>query len=330
MSLISSEDEKYSILDLGFSKDLSKTGELINLLNLTTPEMQNVISEGTAPKSLIDGELLSTLEQQTGVLFNGKTAFNNSETGYRLGIDSGVVKFYLGGSTNYLNWDGSTLTISGALSASSGTIGGFTISSTTFAATNLSIVSGVANTAHIAVGTGANLGGLNSANAGTDIVFWAGATHANRATAPFRVNAAGDLVATSVTNLSGILSAAANTGTVAKSADTSREITNGSYTKIKEFLIKVAGNYDVVFTINNADNSFTTYGQVYKNGVAAGTESSSGTSSDVTLNETHSSLVNGDLIQIYGKTTKVGSPWGIVKNFRLRAALVPEATVNTD
>src|SRR3990167_3960827 len=78
-------------------------------------------------------------------------------------------------------------------------IGGFSIGATTISATNLTLTSGAANTANIAVGTGANLGGMNSGNAGTDIAFWAGATFANRATAPFRVNLQGDVTATSIT-----------------------------------------------------------------------------------------------------------------------------------
>jgi hypothetical protein len=59
--------------------------------------------------------------------------------------------------------------------------------------------SGAANTARIEIGTGANTAGMNSPNAATDIAFWAGASHANRATAPFFVKADGALVATKAT-----------------------------------------------------------------------------------------------------------------------------------
>lgn len=83
--------------------------------------------------------------------------------------------------------------------AGAATIGSFTLSATTISATNLSIISGAANVANITVGTGATAGGINSANAGTDIIFWGGDTFANRAIAEFRVNAQGDLVATSAT-----------------------------------------------------------------------------------------------------------------------------------
>ena len=60
----------------------------------------------------------------------GKTDFGSATSGFILGYDysSSKAKFELGDATNYLNWNGSTLSISGSISATSGTIGGFTIS----------------------------------------------------------------------------------------------------------------------------------------------------------------------------------------------------------
>lgn len=93
-----------------------------------------------------------------------------------------------------------TLNISGkSATFDTGTIGGFTMSSTQLSATNFSVTSGAANTARVEVGTGSNIGGINSGNAASDIAFWAGGTHSNRATAPFRVDMAGNLTATSAT-----------------------------------------------------------------------------------------------------------------------------------
>jgi hypothetical protein len=98
--------------------------------------------------------------------------------------------------------------MAGSITATSGTIGGFTISASDITATNLSLVSGAANTARITVGTGANLAGMNSGNAAGDIALWAGATFANRATAPFRVEMDGDLTASSVNITGGTIGAA--------------------------------------------------------------------------------------------------------------------------
>lgn len=57
----------------------------------------------------------------------GKTAFNNTETGFILGIDdsdANKAKFYIGNTTRYLNWDGTSLSIAGNISAGSIDIGG--------------------------------------------------------------------------------------------------------------------------------------------------------------------------------------------------------------
>lgn len=91
------------------------------------------------------------------------------------------------------------VTEAGALTATSGTIGGWTLGASSLTATNLGIYSGAANTARVEVGSGSDLAGLNSCSTGTGISFWSGDTHANRATAPFRVDCDGDLTGTSAT-----------------------------------------------------------------------------------------------------------------------------------
>lgn len=87
----------------------------------------------------------------------------------------------------------------GSIISTDGTIGGFTIASTTLSATNLTLTSGATNTANITVGTGATAAGLNSANVAGDIAIWAGSTFANRATAPFRVEADGSVITSDIT-----------------------------------------------------------------------------------------------------------------------------------
>jgi hypothetical protein len=94
-----------------------------------------------------------------------------------------------------ISWDeGGNLIVTG-----NATIAGWAIGATSIGSANVTLTSGAANTAHVLVGTGSNAGGLNSANASGDIVIWGGSTHANRATAPFRVAAAGALTATNAT-----------------------------------------------------------------------------------------------------------------------------------
>jgi len=67
------------------------------------------------------------IQQAAGGQAAGKTKFDNTEVGYILGIDSSVPKFYIGNTTNYLNWTGTQLIVSGNLIATTGSIGGFTI-----------------------------------------------------------------------------------------------------------------------------------------------------------------------------------------------------------
>jgi len=117
-------------------------------------------------------------------------------TSFHVDIDGNM---WLGAATFNISTNPFAVSNAGVMRAVSGTIGGFTLGSTTITATNLTFTSGAANTANITVGTGATAGGLNAAAAGSDIVFWAGDTFANRATAEFRVTAAGALTATSAT-----------------------------------------------------------------------------------------------------------------------------------
>src|SRR3990167_6972156 len=151
---------EYSILDLGFNKSLSK-----DISFDVTPELANVFTSGLAPKNLNSGELISTLEQQVGVLFNGKTLFDNTQTGYRLGIDVSdeLVKLYIGNTTSYFNWTGTDVVIAGSITATSGTIGGFNVGS--------DYIRDVAD----------SFGLASTVTGSDDIRFWAGPTFALRA-----------------------------------------------------------------------------------------------------------------------------------------------------
>ena len=249
-----------------------------------------------SPEQITSGTSTSEVEQNVGNWRNGKLDFTNVESGYILGVDQGVAKFYIGDATNYLNWDGTTLTISGTISAGAIDIGG--ADATSFH------VDSAGNT------------------------WWGAATFG---AAPASISSAGDAVFNSIIIAGVILDtqveAAANTGSVAKAADTTRTVTAAAYAKIKEFAILVDGSYDVYFALRNTTGSGSTFGRIYKNGVAAGTERSNATTSFVAYNETISGLVAGDLIQLYAYKTIDN---GEVTTFRLRAVIIPNATVNTD
>lgn len=158
------------------------------------------------------GATLPTAPLTNNGLWLGK---DGSDYEFRVGTVAG------GALVKGLHWDGSNLvwkatntsldasgnltasnaTLSGQVTATSGAIGGWSIAASGLTATNIGLYSGAANTARVQVGTGtdANTSGLNSANGASDIAFWAGSTHAGRASAPFRVTAGGAFTATTGT-----------------------------------------------------------------------------------------------------------------------------------
>src|SRR3990167_6723180 len=94
MAIFTSQDPNYTYLDLGFDRSLVKTAVLTGTEPEVVPELRNVFESGIAPAAVTAGQLLAEFEKKAGVLFNGKTGFNNTDTGYRLGVDEtdGLIK----------------------------------------------------------------------------------------------------------------------------------------------------------------------------------------------------------------------------------------------
>ena len=117
----------------------------------------------------------------TGSIAIGKTSYADDATGGMwVGYSGGTYKLNLGNSTYSMKWDGSALNITGAITATSGTIGGFSIG-----ATDLTTDAGA---------TGfASSGGHR---------LWVG--NATPGSAPFRVTNAGVLTASGATITGGI------------------------------------------------------------------------------------------------------------------------------
>lgn len=116
-------DQNQNIFDIELNED-----EIFDLpfTNEDSPAFQNSFIGGISPSSIIAGELNEDIQQRAGTIYNTKTAFDNTQIGYILGIDptDALAKFYIGNTTQYLNWTGSALNIAGALSASTIDIGG--------------------------------------------------------------------------------------------------------------------------------------------------------------------------------------------------------------
>lgn len=226
MTVYTDISKTYSLLDLGFDKSLVKPDTLLVLPLPDTPEMQNAFSFGVAGKTITGGELVASLEQQAGVLFSGKTGFNNTEIGYRLGVDSsdGLAKFYIGNTTSYINWTGTSLSVVGGVSIDSIDIGGsdatsfhvdtagnmwlgaaafasgpFRVSNAGAITSTSGAIGGWTIGANaLSAGSGATTVGFDTTATGADdIRIYAG--DATPASAPFRVTEAGVLTATSGT-----------------------------------------------------------------------------------------------------------------------------------
>lgn len=120
--------------------------------------------------------------------------------------------------------------------------------------------------------------------------------------------------------------ACAASDVLAKSADTTRGVDQNAYTKYKEIAVDRGGSYRIEFEIRNSTGSGTTSGRIYINGVATGTERSNGTTSFVNYSQ-DLTLLADDLVQIYCKKTIDN---GEVRNFRIKATLIPGATVTLD
>ncbi len=122
-----------------------------------------------------------TLDVSTaGVIKSGASGYDIG-TGWWLDYNAGTPRLFIGNASgDKILWNGTSLTLTGDITADGGSIGGWTI-----------------NSAYNAKDTGdAN---TSSGMAPTDYPFYAGATYANRASAPFRVTPAGALTATSAT-----------------------------------------------------------------------------------------------------------------------------------
>ncbi len=88
------------------------------------------------------------------------------------------------------------------------------------------------------------------------------------------------------------------------------------YTKVKEITIPGSGALRIKFDLAGYGASIAVYGQVYRNGVAIGTEQSETSSIAVTKSEDISGWYPGDFCQLYTKGTS-SSPSLNWKNFKI-------------
>lgn len=120
---------------------MTRVGENLYEVGTTPEELQSAIIDLRAEfeSHIHDGASSKSFETITAdtvsahTMLIRKTAYADGAAGIWMGIDDkdGLMKLNLGNATQYLLWTGTALTISGAINATSGTIGGWTIGPTT-------------------------------------------------------------------------------------------------------------------------------------------------------------------------------------------------------
>lgn len=115
------------VLYQDFGKDLYRlTGDEAtdSILDMLTPDSSanNSSSVTMSASDISSGVSSSTTQTATGSLQSGKSTFDNSVAGYVLGVDpkDGKAKFFIGNATNFFNWDGTNITLSGNLTLGAG------------------------------------------------------------------------------------------------------------------------------------------------------------------------------------------------------------------
>jgi len=163
-------------------------------------------NKSVSTSNVTAGQNTST-QEIFGIMRSGKATFDNADTGYIIGEDKGLFKLYIGNSTNYFNWTGTQVIISGSITATTGYIGGWTIGASSITDT-------------------AGAVGLSSAvTGGDDIRFWAG--HVTPASAPFKVTEAGVLTSTS--------------GTIANWTISTSALSTGAYDTLNTLYLGTSG-----------------------------------------------------------------------------------------
>lgn len=143
----------------------------------STPERNEQVNEVIATRGRIGGWTITDQElnngtlriRSEGYLASGKTLFDNTETGWILGVASdGVSKFYIGDTNNYMNWTGTALnivgaTVSGLAAGSEAAIQEWTYSGA-FSSSDADTVAWASGTLTFVDGTAYSITGSNTGN----------------------------------------------------------------------------------------------------------------------------------------------------------------------
>lgn len=91
---------------------------------ITSAKIQSLVAD-----KITTGSLTAAVGITTGRISGGAAGYN-SGTGFWLGNDGGVYKFYIGSSSQNMRWDGTNLSVTGAITATSGSFYNVTVYNT--------------------------------------------------------------------------------------------------------------------------------------------------------------------------------------------------------
>lgn len=132
-------DQPYSIFDQPIGLD-SHMNKPVSLLSFNPPiTTEDVGAVAVTVPSTVRAESV-TAGEVPQITFVAKQSFSDTSVGMRAGIDiDGEYKWIIGGPSSSVDWNvttADTLTVVGGITATTGTIGGFTIGATTLSATS--------------------------------------------------------------------------------------------------------------------------------------------------------------------------------------------------
>jgi hypothetical protein len=264
------------------------TGEFSGSLSAATGTFAGSLSAATGTFS---GELSASTVTSGAVTINsggaikssGKDSASDTTAGFFLGWDTSAYQFAIGNSTQNMKWNGSTLSLTG---------GSF----------NVSTIGNVR-------------GGQTEYNTGTG--FFLGYSDGAH---KFSIgNPAGDNLTWngSSLSLSGDVDFKATSGSLVEFTDsTTHSTTNSTFTKIREIHVSRSGTINCYFSYHQ-NSGGTGYFNIYKNGVSVGTQVTT-TSSIKTYSSQNITVAQGDLIQVYARTS--GSGVALCNDFSIRVS----------
>lgn len=271
----------------------------------------------------------------SGYILGGQTAYNTG-TGFFLGYSGGVYKFSIGVPTgDYLTWDGTNLKVS-----TSGIIKNFTAGETINGAT-LPVPVYINNADTRVYACDANAQGklkyfgfaISNSTAGNSInvqisgvipgfssltigaIYYISDTVGTISTTPgtLQIPIGIAVSATQIKMIDFPIGALVAGDILMNSSNVSTTpgYSGQSYIKCKEMEVVEAGTYRIKFDVARGGAANQVYGQIYKNGVAYGTERTIATGWSEDL-----SFLAGDLIQIYMKSSNPGTEV-FISNFQV-------------